>query len=383
MSRSVGIWPVVRVVFILALLVSGCAAPAPIRLGFAGQLSGAQSDLGIQGRDAALLAVEDVNAAGGVAGRPLELVAQDDLGTPAGAVAGDQALMQAGVVAIIGHMTSAQTLAGLAVTEPAGMLLFSPTTSASQLTGEDDLFFRVISSVNDLAAALSQYTLTDRHLRRLAIVLDGDNAGYSRPFADAFSASLEAGGGAVVERLEISAAARPDWAAHLPALRAAAPDGLLLIMSAVEAAFFAQQTRLSGWEVPLFSSPWAQTEALLEAGGSAVEGMVFSSPYDIANPAPLFQDFQRRYQERFGREAGFAAAMTYESVRLLAAALETTRGAPAGLPAALRQLPARDILGNVLALNRYGDVVRPIALVTVQAGAFASLGTVTLPIVAR
>lgn len=357
----------------LALLAAACAEPPPLRLGFAGELTGLQSDLGIDGRDGARLAVDDLNAAGGVAGRRLELVVRDDLGTPEGAAAADQALIADGVVAILGHMTSAQTLAGLAVTGPAGIPLLSPTASTPELSGRDDLFFRVITPAPDLAAALSRYAVESAALRRTAILLDLDNAGYALPFAEAFTADLQARGGQVIGRVEIASSAQPDFAALVETLRAAEPDSALLILSAVDAAVFAQQARLSGWRAPLLAAPWAQTETLLRAGGSAVEGTVFSAPYDLLHGAPALKDFQSRYTARFGRAPGFAAALAFESVYVLAAALERAGGSAAGLPEALRQGDAVDVLGNAFKLDAFGDVVRPPALVVVRAGAFRSL----------
>lgn len=356
-----------------ALFITACVPSAPIRLGFAGELTGLKSDLGIDGRDGALLAVDDLNAAGGVAGRRLELIVRDDRGTPEGAAAADRALIAEGVAAIIGHMTSAQTLAGLAVTEPAGVAMLSPTTAAAELTGRDDLFFRVNSTAPEQAAALSRYAVQDAGLRRLAILLDADNASYTLPFAEAFDADLQARGGQVVRRLEISSSAQPDFAALVEELRAAAPESVLLILPAVDAAVFAQQARLSGWRAPLLAAPWAQTETLLRAGGSAVEDMVFSAPYDLLRSAPRLQDFQNRYSARFGRAPGFPAALAYESVYVLAAALRRTDGAAAGLPEALRQGDPVDILGSAFRLDAFGDVVRPPALVVVHDGAFRSL----------
>ncbi len=378
MPRAPSGWCAVWAGLAAAALLGGCASPAPVRIGFAGELTGLQSDLGIQGRDGALLAVDDLNAAGGLDGRPLELLIEDDRGTPEGAVAADRALISANVVAIIGHMTSGQTLAGLAVTEPAGLVMLSPTASTTELSGQDDLFFRVISPAPDLAAALSRHAFQAQGLRRLAIILDLDNAGYSRAFADGFTADLQAAGGQVIERLEISSAAKPDFAGLAQALRVAGPDAVLIVMSAADAAVLAQQVRLAGWEVPLLAAPWAQTETILRTGGQAVEGMVFSSPFDTTRQTPDYLDFRRRFTERFGREPGFAAAMAYESVHVLAAALRTTQGSAEGLAAALKDIPPVSVLDSVIALDANGDVVRPVALVTIQSGAFAPLGAVTL-----
>jgi len=120
---------------VMGLLFLGCVQKEPIRVGFVAELTGRQADLGVQERNAAELAVDKINAAGGVAGRPIELVVRDDRGTSEGAQAADRELIAARVVAIIGHATSGQTIAALPVAEQAGMVLISPSSSTPKLSG--------------------------------------------------------------------------------------------------------------------------------------------------------------------------------------------------------------------------------------------------------
>ncbi len=111
----------------LALLSSGCSSLAPIRIGFAAELSGKQNELAINLRDGVQLAVDDINASGGIKGRPVELLIEDDLGTPEGAKAAENKLIDAGVVAIVGHLTSGQTAAGYQVATERKTVLISAT----------------------------------------------------------------------------------------------------------------------------------------------------------------------------------------------------------------------------------------------------------------
>jgi branched-chain amino acid transport system substrate-binding protein len=117
---------------------------------------------------------------------------------------------------------------------------------------------------------------------------------------------------------------------------------------------------------------------LVQTGGRAVEGIIFSVPYDTTRQTPAYLDFRRRYSERFGREPGFAAAMAYESAYVLAAALQATEGSAVGLAEALRASLDVAVLDDVIALDANGDVVRPVALVAVRDGAFVPVGAVSL-----
>ena len=128
----------------LLFILGACGDTSPILIGFSGQLTGKTSDIGVFGRNGAMLAIEKINETGGINGRPLKLIAEDDGNTPDGALKADKILIDAGVVAIIGHMTSSQTMAALPFINKNGMVLISPTTSTPELTNKNDLFFRTM-----------------------------------------------------------------------------------------------------------------------------------------------------------------------------------------------------------------------------------------------
>ena len=142
---------VVLLIVTLGFFANGCMIKRPILIGFAAQLTGIQAELGVQERNGVQMAVETINATGGVAGRKIELVIRDDRGIPEKAQAADRELIKAGVLAIIGHATSAQTQAGLEVTNPAKVVLLGPTVSTLELSGLDDYFFRIYPSFKDNA----------------------------------------------------------------------------------------------------------------------------------------------------------------------------------------------------------------------------------------
>lgn len=126
-------------VFVLAVTIVACSRN-PIPVGFAGPLSGSSSDLGVQGRNGATLAIEEINEAGGIAGRPLELIARDDWNDPDLVPLLNTELVEEGVVATIGHMTSAPSVVAAALGERGRVLHISPTASAPDLSSRDDLF---------------------------------------------------------------------------------------------------------------------------------------------------------------------------------------------------------------------------------------------------
>jgi branched-chain amino acid transport system substrate-binding protein len=353
-----------------AVSLVGCAKPGPIKIGFSGQLTGAYADLGIKGRDGVMLAVKEINAAGGIAGRPIDLLVRDDLGTPEGARATDQELIDAGVVAIIGHMTSAQTMAAKEVTEEAGVILFSFAASTVELSGLDDHFFRVAPTCSAEALLLARHVYRDRGLVRLAVILDTDNAEYTSAYWNTFSAAYETLGGQVAGEWDFSSSGEPDWSQIVTEMEASSPDALLIIASPLDTALIAQKTRMVDSEIPLFSSAWGQTDELLRYGGRAVEGMEILIGFDSNSQKPAYQEFRSRYLANFGREPTFVGGSGYEAMLVLAAALEKTKGEAEGLEEAL--LETRDFEGLVgtVSMDEYGDVIRTHFLHTVENGQF-------------
>jgi branched-chain amino acid transport system substrate-binding protein len=366
-------WLVWLFLLVAGLALSGCQGQAAIRVGFVGELTGLQSDLGVHERNGVQLAVDEVNTRGGVAGRDIELIVRDDQGTPQGAQAADRELVDAGVVAIIGHATSGQTVAGLPVTTEAGVVLLSPSATTPDLSGLDDLFFRVIPTHLDQAQILARHARENRGIARVAIIFDTDNAAYSQSYQATFAETFRELGGQVTDVVNYSSAAKLDFEPLVLQLQAGQPEGLLIVASALDTALIAQQTRLLGWEPTLFASAWAQTDVLIQNGGQAVEGLETVIVFDVQSQAPAYRDFRARYQARFGYPPTFAAGEAYEAMMVLAAALEKTGGRAEGLPQALSEIRNFQGLIGELSLDEYGDASRTHFLIAVREGQFVTL----------
>lgn len=347
-------------------------------MGFVAQLTGVQAELGVQERNGVQLAVEEINAARGVAGRPIELIVQDDLGTPEGAQAADRELIEAGVVAIIGHATSAQTLAGLAVTNPAHVVMLSPTATSPELSGQDDYFFRLGSSLVSRAHALAQHIYQNRNIVQIAAIYDTDNTAYSKAYLEAFASKYQSLGGKLSAEAGFSSKSQPDFTSLMARLHASNPDGLLIIAADIDTALIAQRTRLMDWSLPLFTTAWAQTETLVNNGGQAIEGLEIEIAKALNDPSPAYLDFKTRYQARFGQTPTFGAVWGYEAAKVLAAALQETSGQAEGLTQALIGLQNFKGLTETFSFDKYGDVIHPFYLGTIRDGKYVDLGALPL-----
>lgn len=356
-----------------ALSLGGCGDTSPILIGFSGQLTGKMADLGVYGRNGVTLAIETINAAGGINGRPLQLLARDDNNTPEGAIQADKQLIESDVVAIIGHMTSSQTMAALPFVNDNETILVSPTTSTPELTGKKDLFFRTMMDNTYQSNALAKYVHSALDTNTVAIVAESDNKSYTHSYANGFIQVFTEIGGKVLTQIDYSSSNIPNWDDIADEIRQLKPDGLLLICPAHDAVAIAQRINTPHTSIRLFSGAWAYTDELIRWGGEYVEGMIFGIDYAADNPSPEFIKFRESYKHRFGVLPNFAAAFSYEAVLALAEALKSTDGQREGLAAAMA--PSETVNGVIgpFKLNQYGDVDRNVFIVTVQDGNYRTI----------
>jgi len=169
----------------------GCVPSEPLTIGFVGSTSGRSADLGIAGRDAVQLAVEQRNQAGGVGGRQVRLLLRDDEQNPEVARRVLRELIDQGAVAIVGPMTSAMAMAVVPIANQARVLLVSPTVSTDELTALDDHFFRVNTSTVDNAGRVAQFLLDQQGTRRLVAIYDTGNRSFTESWLAGFQAAYQ------------------------------------------------------------------------------------------------------------------------------------------------------------------------------------------------
>jgi branched-chain amino acid transport system substrate-binding protein len=359
------------------LILTACFSKPPILIGLSGEFSGKQSELAIQMRNGVILAVEEVNAAGGINGRTINLLTENDLGTPEGAQNAENKIIDGGAVATIGHFTSNQTVEGYKVAAARGVLLFSPTAATSLLSDKKDLFFRVISSTDTIGKGFAKYIYQTRKLSRIAIIYDLDNNTYSDPMAQAFSKTISELGGQVSTVEKFSSKTAPDFTPLLANLRQSNPEGVLIIAAPNNVATIAQLIRLENWLLPLFSAPWGQSEALIQNGGKAVEGLELLVPFDINASTPRMEDFKTRYEKRFVISPAYTAVYGYETAQILFAALKKTNGEAKNLPNVLIETKDYTGLTGAIHMNEYGDVSRDLYVQRINHTKFETVFTLT------
>lgn len=357
----------------ILIVLHGCGDSTPIIIGFSGQLTGKQSDLGVFGRNGAMLAVEMINASGGVNGRPLKLLVKDDLNTVEGALKADKQLVAEGAVAIIGHMTSSQTMGVMPFINENKVVLVSPTTATPLLSNIKDTFFRIMVENTLQSKEIAQYARSALGIKKAVTIAEMDNESFALTFIDGFSEKFKSMNGEIVGHLSYSGSKHADWDVIINDLIRLQPDAVLLTVPAHDAVSIAQRIRKAKLNIRILSAGWAYTDKLLLWGGREVEGMLFVIDYAADNPNPQFIKFREAYKSRFGNHPNFASAFSYESVLALVEALKKTGGSKTGLAEAIAPSNVIDGVISKFNLNEYGDVIRNVFIVTVQDGAFRTV----------
>jgi branched-chain amino acid transport system substrate-binding protein len=348
-----------------ALAAASCSKPAPLKVGLVTGLSGRHYDLGLSSRNGVELALRQLNAAGGVNGRPVELLVRDDGQDPELARRAVEELVQAGVVAIIGHATSSMAEVTIPIVNREHVLMVSPTASSAAFLGKDDWFVMMHPSTIESGKALADH-VSSRHLaRRITVVYDLSNRAYTQAWYDAFKAAFDGLGG-TVRPLPFTAGQVASWGALAEQALAGDADGVTIVANSLDTAAFCQQVRLRS-AVPIFGAEWGFTQDVIANGGRAVEGAIFVMKVDLEDSSPRFVAFKQAYLERFGRPVDFAAVMAYEALQVLAEALrrDPTRE---GVRRVVLSLGSFEGLQGPLRIDAFGDGKRRHFVVTVRDG---------------
>lgn len=363
-------WRVVVAVAIAGLL-QGCSKPAPWRIGFLSDMSQRTSDAGHEGRNAAQLAIERINAAGGIRGRQVELVAGDSGQNAASAQAGAKALVDAGVDAIVGASTSTTATAALPVVNAGHLLMVSAMASSTSLSGKDDYLVRTGPTTRDSVTAYAR-ELAGRGLRNIAVAYDMRNAAYSQSWLNEFREAFEHQGGRITKAVGFGQISNAPNAQVVADLLGAQVDAVLFIASAFDTAHLAQRVRREAPGMPLAASGWAATPTLMELGGKSVEGMLVIRNFNVNDSSPRYTAFLQQFRERFGVAPGFTAASVYEAFSVLAQGLERAQAGESARDAVLRHGPY-DGLQQPIVFDRFGDTHRTLRFSEVRDGNFAPI----------
>jgi branched-chain amino acid transport system substrate-binding protein len=358
---------------LLAILAAALTAVAqePIRIGEYASLTGKESSLGTSSHQGTLLAVEWINASGGVLGRRLELISEDTESKDGQSGTSVRKLIARDhVVAVLGEVASGRSLEGAPVCQAAKIPMISPASTNPKVTEIGDYIFRVCFIDPFQGPVMAKFALTRLGSRHVAI-LSSSTSAYSVGLAKFFRLAFIDGGGEVVAEPKYAEGDR-DFKAQLTAIRSAGADAIFCPGYYNEGALIVKQARELGIKVPVFGGDSWEAQALMDLGGDAVEGAYLCSHYSPEDPSPRVQQFVAAYRRRFGDVIPDSnASLGYDSVLVLADAI---RRAGTTEHRALRDAIAAtkdfDAVTGRITINKQRDASKNATIIQVRNGRF-------------
>jgi len=362
---------------VFLLCCPGCSEEPvqTIKIGFVAGLTGKGSDLGVDGRDGALLAIEKINRLGGIKDangkiRQLELITIDHGGLEERARESVSLFARQGVKVAIGPMISQMGLVMKPEADSHEVVLLSPTVSTEKLSGQDDFFFRIYPITDTTAPALANFAYQVSGKRRVSIVYDKSNAAFAESWIRTFSDAMGQLGGEIVTIHAIAPAGSMLSVAE--DVVAKSPDGVLVIANSRDTGLFSQQLRKLTDEIEIYGTEWSTTKHIQMISGKSLEGACFISSFDDHSKSSNYLTFSKDFLRRYGVEATFASKFSYEAVMVLAEALRQNPDLN-NIRASLKRMTAANGLQGDIRFDRFGDPRRDVYIKQLVDGHFRTI----------
>ncbi len=378
-TRRTGLSACLAACAALTLALAACGKKPDsneIVIGEYGALTGPIASFGQSTHKGVTFAVDEINEAGGVLGKRIRLVVEDDQGKPEEALTAVTKLISKDrVVALIGEFASSNSLAGAPFAQQSRIPMLSHGSTNPKVTQVGDYIFRACFIDPFQGEVMAKFASASLGLKRVAILRD-IKSDYSVGLADYFTRSFTAAGGEIVADESYSAGDK-DFNAQLTSLRQKNPDAIFIPGYYTEIGLIARQTRRLGIQAVLLGGDGWDSEKLWEIGGEALNGSFFSNHYSVDNPAPEIQAFVERFRTRHGHAPDALAALGYDATHMLVQAIAR---AGSDDPKAIRDALAatKDFAGitGTITLNENRDAVKSAVVLEVRNGKFVYKETV-------
>ncbi len=362
-------------VLIVVALATSAAAQDRIKVGEFASLTGGNASFGQSSHKGTQLAIEAINAAGGVLGKNLQLITEDDqslAGQPATIV--QKFIAEDKVVAVLGEVASSKSLEAAPICQQNHIPMISPASTNPKVTEVGDYIFRICFIDPFQGTVMAKFALA-QGWKKVAVLTDVKQD-YSVGLADFFVKYFTAHGGEIVKEQKYSTGDK-DFKPQLTSLKGAQPDAIFVPGYYAEVALIGKQARLLGLKVPLLGGDGWVGDSLLKVAGNSLDGSFFSCHFSAEDKSPAVQDFVAKFRARYQETPDDMAALGYDSAMILAEAIKragTTEGDKLrDAIAATKNHPG--ITGNIT-LDAQRNAAKPAVILTIRDGGFKFQETV-------
>ncbi len=347
-----------------------------ISIGEVGSMTGSEATFGISTHQGIELAIRQVNAAGGVKGKKLEITSLDDQSKPdEAATAVTKLITQSNAKAILGEVSSSRSLAMATIAQDNKIPMISPSSTNPKVTELGDYIFRVCFIDPFQGEVMAKFALDHLKVKKVAILRDV-KSDYSTGLAEFFATAFKKGGGQIV--LDQSYESGDiDFKSQLTAIRAKGPQAILIPGYYTEVGMIARQTRELGMNIPLLGGDGWDSPKLVEIGGKAMDNAYFSNHYSNENKDPQIQNFISQFKESFGVLPDGLSAMGYDAVLVLVDALKRSKSLnPSDIRDAIATTASYPGVTGVITLDKKRNAIKSAVVLKVENGLFKYQTTV-------
>lgn len=316
------------------------ADKSPVFIGVCGPLTGQYAQYGAQWKKGFDLAIDEINAGGGINGRPLSYVFEDSQSDPRQTVSiARKFVADDRIMVEVGDFSSAASMAASPIYQSAGLVQFGFTNSHPSFTNGGDFIWSNAVNQKDEMPLLADF-IRDLGLKRVAALFI--NSDWGRTSKDLLTEAVAARGGAIVAA-EGYLADEKDFRSAIVRVRDAQPDSFALISYYPDGAQIVRQIHNAGLTQPIVASGSVYSPKFIELGGASVNGVLTTVPFFPDDPRPVVQKFVKSFAAKFSTEPDAYNGRAYDTFILLAAVLRqsgTDRKAVKDVLAKIKDVPS-------------------------------------------
>lgn len=361
----------------LGALAGPARAADPIRIGFNAPLTGFAAGDGKSSRLGAELAVDQINAAGGVLGRPIELVVYDDQAAPDQAVPVANKILGDGVAAAVSGSYSGATRAAAGIFEKAGVPYISAYAIHPDITRAGDHVFRT-SFMGEVQGRAGAKLIGDMMGKKKVTMIDINND-FGQSLAAGFEEAAPRFGIEIVSRYSYSIKDR-QFGSIVAGVKRDAPEAIYASGYFFTAGPLVSQLRAGGVTVPIVGQEGFDTQNFIDIAKQAAEGVIITTSLDRDSDDPEMHAFITEFEKKAGFPADMVAASTHTAVRVMADAIARAGSAdPQKIRDALAATEGFAAATGTISFNGLGEVRKDVQVQVVKDGAFRHYAVIDDP----
>ena len=323
MKRPFRWWPVALVVTAILVSATGCGSQAKgdIVIGVYGPLTGGSAQYGINMRNNIEMFIDKVNSGGGINGRKIKLVVEDDGGNPStGTAAVNKLIYKDQAIAILGGPLSTVNLAAMKETQKAGVPHIATSSGSPLITEQGNPWiFRVVPKDTVIAQVITSYAVKQAGFKRIALI--NDSSEYGKGGGEAVKKTLSQLGVQPVAT-ETYNVGDKEFSGQLLKIKEANPDALIIWGVYLESALITKQARQLGINAQILAGTGINNPKFVELAGDAAVGVMFSTPFVPNSSEPYVQEYAKAYQAKFNAIPDMTGATGYDAAQLIVDAIK-------------------------------------------------------------